>query len=97
MPSEKTLNLPNSITVLRFFLGIIVFAMIDRGGWWIATAVLFVIAVATDVLDGYIARKYNIVTTFGRIVDPFVDSSLRQECFCFCSPSASNPVSQPGW
>lgn len=86
MPSEKTLNLPNSITVLRFFLAIIVFAMIDRGGWWIATAVLFVIAVATDVLDGYIARKYNIVTTFGRIVDPFVDKFITTGVFLFLLP-----------
>lgn len=86
MPSEKTLNLPNSITVLRFFLAIVVFAMIDAGGWWIPSAVLFVIAVATDVLDGYIARKFNIVTTFGRIVDPFVDKFITSGVFIFLLP-----------
>ncbi|MBA4030988.1 MAG: CDP-diacylglycerol--glycerol-3-phosphate 3-phosphatidyltransferase [Planctomyces sp.] len=86
MPREQTLNVPNTITVSRFFLALVVFGMMSAGGMWIASAILFVVAVATDVLDGYIARKYNIVTTFGRIVDPFVDKFITTGVFLFLLP-----------
>ncbi len=79
------MNLANKITVSRFFLSIIFFCTFE----WLAvpqsrdphgtswgidlTLVLFVITAATDWVDGHIARKYNIVTDFGRVTDPFVD------------------------
>ncbi|HWL10825.1 MAG TPA: CDP-diacylglycerol--glycerol-3-phosphate 3-phosphatidyltransferase, partial [Planctomicrobium sp.] len=43
---------------------------------WFATTILFIIAVGTDFLDGYLARKWNQITTLGRIMDPFVDKII---------------------
>lgn len=79
------MNLPNQITVGRFFLSIICLLllagyeesrraeqlwMIDAAFW------IFVVAGLSDFLDGYLARKQNQVTSFGRILDPFVDKIL---------------------
>jgi CDP-diacylglycerol--glycerol-3-phosphate 3-phosphatidyltransferase len=78
-------NLPNQITIGRLILTV-VFLMLLAGfdvrdlvsrGWMLDAAfVLFVVAAATDCLDGYLARRQNQVTSFGRILDPFVDKLL---------------------
>jgi len=80
---RESLNLPNLITVSRLFLALLLFALIDIGGWWIAAAALFVIAASTDWLDGYLARKYGQVTTLGRILDPFADKIIVGGTFLF--------------
>ena len=69
-------NLPNLITVSRLILSLILFVIIYLEGWWKTSAALFILAAATDFLDGYFARKYNQVTTLGRIMDPFVDKII---------------------
>lgn len=74
------MNLPNKLTILRvimipFFL---VFMLTDLGssaGKYIALA-LFCIASFTDFLDGYLARKHNLVTNFGKFMDPLADKLL---------------------
>ena len=74
------MNLPNKLTILRvcmipFF---VVFILTDLGGEfgkWIALAI-FIIASLTDLLDGKIARKYNLVTNFGKFMDPLADKLL---------------------
>jgi CDP-diacylglycerol--glycerol-3-phosphate 3-phosphatidyltransferase len=78
-------NGPNLITISRFLLSIVLFAMIYAGGLWIASAVLFVFAAATDAVDGYIARKYGMITVLGRILDPFVDKIIVGGAFIFLS------------
>lgn len=79
------LNLPNQITVGRLFLAIVFFACLSQFDaaaepmrLWLLnlSAGLFLVAALTDVLDGYLARKHNQVTSFGRIIDPFVDKIL---------------------
>ncbi len=74
------MNLPNKLTVLRvlmipFFLFFILFSPIYSGYNYIAIAI-FLIASFTDFLDGYIARKHNLVTNFGKFMDPLADKLL---------------------
>lgn len=78
------MNLPNKLTVSRFFMTLVFVAMAavpekfaDLGtfhlAWWKIGYVVAVIAGTTDFLDGYIARKYNLVTDFGKLMDPLSD------------------------
>ena len=76
-------NLPNAITVSRLLLAVVLFALIDLGGYWLSAAGLFVFAASTDWADGYLARKYGQVTTLGRILDPFVDKIIVGGTFLF--------------
>ena len=74
------MNLPNKLTVIRMILIVpFVFIMLtDVCGpmsKWIALAI-FIIASLTDLLDGKIARKYNLVTNFGKFMDPLADKLL---------------------
>lgn len=77
-------KLPNQLTVGRIVLAGVFFVLLglyEQGtatGRWLLNAafVLYIIAGVTDVLDGYLARKMNITSAFGRILDPFVDKVL---------------------
>lgn len=80
---RESLNLPNLITCSRLVLAMVLFAMIEEGGYWLSSAALFVVAASTDWLDGYLARKYGQVTTLGRILDPFVDKIIVGGAFLF--------------
>jgi CDP-diacylglycerol--glycerol-3-phosphate 3-phosphatidyltransferase len=71
-----TLNIPNLITLSRLALTFVVLTLIYLQRVWIASTVIFVIAVLTDFLDGYLARRWNQVTPLGRIMDPFVDKII---------------------
>ena len=62
--SERSLNLPNAITFSRFVLSLVLFALMQAGGYWLTAAGLFVFAVLTDVLDGWIARRYKLMAGF---------------------------------
>lgn len=69
------MNLPNRLTLLRILL-IPVCILLVVLGQFIAAGVLFVIASLTDFLDGYIARRDNLVTNFGKFADPVADKIL---------------------
>lgn len=84
--SERSLNLPNAITFSRLVLSFVLFALMQTGGYWLLVAALFVFAVLTDVLDGWIARKYKLITQLGRIMDPFVDKFITSGTFLFLLP-----------
>ena len=76
----KTMNLPNKLTILRvilipFFVAFLMDAFHIPGTKWIALAI-FIVASLTDMLDGKIARKYNLVTNFGKFMDPLADKLL---------------------
>ncbi|MEQ9409233.1 MAG: CDP-diacylglycerol--glycerol-3-phosphate 3-phosphatidyltransferase [Fuerstiella sp.] len=80
---RESLNLPNLITVSRLVLAVVLFALIDVGGYWLTSATLFVVAASTDWIDGYLARKYGQVTILGRILDPFADKIIIGGTFLF--------------
>lgn len=74
------MNLPNKLTILRIVIIplFVLFLYVDIGdniNSYIA-ALLFIIASLTDLLDGKIARKYNLVTNFGKFMDPLADKLL---------------------
>lgn len=73
------MNLPNKLTILRIIMIplVMVFYMVDAIPYGkIIALVLFVLAALTDLLDGKIARKYNLVTDFGKFLDPIADKLL---------------------
>ena len=80
---RQSLNAPNIITLSRLGLAIVLFLLIDINVWWRAATAVFVVAATTDFLDGYIARKYGLVTVLGRILDPFVDKIIICGAFVF--------------
>ena len=74
------MNLPNKITLTRIFM-IPVFVAVFYCGYlskwcFLASAIVFLLAAATDALDGYIARSRNLVTNFGKFLDPIADKVL---------------------
>lgn len=74
------MNLPNKLTILRvilipFFVFFFISPFFDGYGNYIALAI-FIIASLTDMADGKIARKYNLVTNFGKFMDPLADKLL---------------------
>ena len=69
------MNLPNKLTMGRIF-AIPVFIVVFLMDFRIAAAVIFILAAVTDMLDGHIARKHNLVTNFGKLMDPLADKLL---------------------
>ncbi len=82
------MNLPNKLTIIRVIL-IIPFTLLLLGGYEgfgmfagiagytdLLACVIFVVASFTDFLDGYLARKYHLVTNFGKFMDPLADKLL---------------------
>lgn len=73
------MNLPNKITMFRVAMipVFLIFMLIPDipNGTYIAAAI-FIVAALTDLLDGYIARKHNLVTNFGKFMDPLADKLL---------------------
>lgn len=75
------MNLPNKLTVLRVLLiPFFVCLLLYKGGEVTAyrhgSLLIFLIAALTDALDGYIARKYHLITNFGKFMDPLADKLL---------------------
>lgn len=74
-------QLPNTITIVRILCApVFLWMLLADGGtdgplrWW--AAILFIVAIATDGIDGYIARRYEIVTDLGKLLDPIADKIL---------------------
>ena len=75
------MNLPNKLTTLRVIMipFFVLFMLLDGGvsqTYRYIAAVIFIVASFTDLLDGKIARKYNLVTNFGKFMDPLADKLL---------------------
>ena len=74
------MNTPNKLTIARvimipYFVAFLMYDIAGSAGKWVALAI-FIIASLTDTLDGYLARKYHLVTNFGKFMDPLADKLL---------------------
>ena len=86
------LNLPNKLTLLRMAL-VPVYLVLLACGWDILALVVFAAASLTDMLDGKIARSRNLVTNFGKFMDPIADKLLTHTAFIMlCSMGRLNVV-----
>ncbi|MDO4568438.1 MAG: CDP-diacylglycerol--glycerol-3-phosphate 3-phosphatidyltransferase, partial [Clostridia bacterium] len=75
------MNLPNKLTICRILMIPLMIACFylprDVVPYWnIIAAVIFILAYLTDILDGYLARKNNLVSNFGKLMDPIADKLL---------------------
>lgn len=74
------MNLPNKLTLMRMILVPVIVVFFYMGSisplfYYLATA-MFIIAAITDFFDGYLARKHNLITDFGKFMDPLADKAL---------------------
>ena len=92
----KKMNLPNKLTMLRMLLVIVfvVFMCLPTKFVWVKYVSLgaFVVASITDFLDGYISRKKNLVTKFGKIMDPLADKMLVASGFILLATAGVIPA-----
>ena len=84
-PETSPWNVPNALTTVRLVL-VPVFAWMllahpAEPGWRASTTAVFALAIATDFVDGYLARKHNLVTAFGKLADPIADKALTGMAF----------------
>lgn len=79
----KNMNLPNKLTVIRILAipVFLIFLYITNGVFRVLPLIIFVAAAVTDAIDGYIARRDNLVTDFGKFMDPLADKLLTASAF----------------
>ena len=90
MPDALRRSLPNALTLLRLVLAAGFFATLnayrypDHNTAWAAVAIaIFIAAAVTDAFDGYLARKWDVISQFGRLMDPFCDKVLILGAFIY--------------
>ncbi|MES2569293.1 MAG: CDP-diacylglycerol--glycerol-3-phosphate 3-phosphatidyltransferase [Verrucomicrobiota bacterium] len=88
------MNLPNQLTVGRFFLTLAFVALLSTEWRFANTAglILFALASITDYLDGEIARRRNLVTDFGKLMDPLADKIMMAAAFILLVPHHAFPA-----
>ena len=84
------MNLPNKLTLARI-IAVPVFVVLYMRGLFIPAFIIFILASLTDMLDGKIARKYNLITNFGKIMDPLADNILVYSAFCLMVEDGAVP------
>jgi len=106
MPSTLRRTLPNAITLVRLVLAVVFFGVLERidraapaaeisllGAWAMG---IFATAALSDILDGYLARRWQVVTAFGRIMDPLVDKTLVLGGFIYLASPLFEPIGSYG-
>jgi CDP-diacylglycerol--glycerol-3-phosphate 3-phosphatidyltransferase len=91
---KEVFNLPNSITLIRIGVIPVLFLLLLNPGKVLSLiiAILFIIAAVTDLLDGYIARKYDIVTKIGKYLDPLADKLIVNTAMIMMIPIGRIPA-----
>jgi CDP-diacylglycerol---glycerol-3-phosphate 3-phosphatidyltransferase len=91
---DRRVNLPNAITVSRLFLtaGFILFVAQNSTWGHLTALILFIIAAISDFVDGWLARKMNLVTPLGKLLDPLADKILICSAFVFLTTEGLCPV-----
>lgn len=99
--SPPVWNIANQVTVARLAASVALFVTLhfanltDGRVWYLVSMVLFLLAAATDWLDGYLARSRNLITQLGRILDPLADKIIICGTFVFLSANSGSGV--PAW
>lgn len=94
-PDKKDVfNLPNTISMIRIGVIPILFVLLSAPGPVLSLiiALLFIAAAVTDLLDGYIARRYQIVTTMGKFLDPIADKLIVNTAMIMMIPIGRIPA-----
>ena len=103
-------QLPNLLTIARVVLSVLFFAIVaitlwpqgvvdivDRQSWGNVAVGIFIVAAATDFADGWLARRWKVVSMFGRVMDPFGDKLLVIGTFVLlASPAFLDVTTLPG-
>jgi CDP-diacylglycerol---glycerol-3-phosphate 3-phosphatidyltransferase len=91
---RETFNLPNTITLMRISVVPFLFILLANPGefWSLIIAILFVIASVTDFFDGYVARKYHMITTMGKFLDPIADKIIVNTAMILMIPIGRIPA-----
>ena len=91
---KKIWNLPNTLTLLRIaVVPLLFFLLLDPGpAGSLLVATMFILAGLTDLLDGYIARKYQIVTPMGKLLDPIADKLIVNTAMILMIPIGRIPA-----
>jgi CDP-diacylglycerol--glycerol-3-phosphate 3-phosphatidyltransferase len=92
--NRRIINLPNAITLLRIGILPVLFLILLEPGeaMSLAIAILFILAALTDLLDGYVARRYNIVTRMGKLLDPIADKIIMSAALVLLIPVGRAPA-----
>ena len=78
------MNIPNLLTLTRF-LSVIPLILFLENGNFLAASAIFTFSILTDFIDGRLARKYNLVTAWGKLMDPLADKILISTCLIYFS------------
>lgn len=91
------MNLPNQLTIARIFMVPLFVALmsIDHFATFVVAYIVFTVAMITDYYDGKIARAQNLITNFGKLLDPVADKVLVTSAFVMLM--LSEPLVIPGW
>ena len=92
--NKEIFNLPNCITMVRIAVMPVLFFLVLSPGriFSLIIAILFIAASVTDILDGYVARRYNIVTKMGKLLDPIADKLLISTAMIMMIPIGRIPA-----
>jgi CDP-diacylglycerol--glycerol-3-phosphate 3-phosphatidyltransferase len=91
---REIFNIPNTITLMRISVVPFLFILLTEPGefWSLILAILFALASITDMLDGYLARKYNMITTMGKFLDPLADKLIVNTAMILMIPIGRIPA-----